>query len=332
MGGGETPDLVGPATASRARFDSSVSARRKAQPTVPARCYIDLAMRAMSIHLAATAAILGMLTACSTPPSDAESDSRGSAPLSVISTPPPYDPGPTHTTDATIAPGPTSMESRETSLEGLLCFDAPLDKLEPATCSGDSYILAGATTEFDWSWCSVAQGYPVKALSLASLDGVLCFLHLQPPTPVANADDFADLAGRCVAGGELRPRPVSCNEEYSVLITEVARSDAECPAPNFKGVLAWSVKTPSDLVVCVQRFVTKDPPSLARPTIVAPWSASFTPPPELMRPTIPFQVALERAPSSWSTPGTSYSVRCADGSVSHSGGKQGACSWHGGTS
>jgi hypothetical protein len=146
-----------------------------------------------------------------------------------------------------------SQTSRAVSeVAGLLCFDDPWRELVQAECNRNSYVLVGATTKYDWRWCAVAKGFPVKALAVASVDGVLCFLHLDPPRPVEDLDAYSSLIGRCVAGGNLSPAEVLCTQQYSVLVASIETSNDNCPVPRLRGVLAWSVPDQFGQVVCLQ--------------------------------------------------------------------------------
>jgi hypothetical protein len=272
-------------------------------------------------------ATLCILGGCSAPADQAQD--RGSAtpglfagPVSPTSSSPPV---------ASSTPDTSSIsEAPVVGVDGLPCFDAPWIDLVQTDCDGDAYLLAGASTDLDAQWCSVAQGYPVKALAVSSLDGVLCFLHLEPPTPVVDAAAYGELSGKCLAGGQLLPRTVSCNQELSVLVTGVASANDACPTPTLPGVMAWSVPDPAGQVVCLQRYVAEDSPSFVVPMAGPRWPSSLVIPDQVMRTSSPFRAGLDYAPPSWSSPGAGYSVMCADGTLSNSGGRRGACSWHGG--
>lgn len=176
---------------------------------------------------------------------------------------------------STPTPDTSERSPAVSQVAGLPCFDAPWHELVPAECSGSSYVLVSATRELDWRWCSVAEGFPVTALAMASADGVLCFLHLDPPPRVKDADAYASLIGRCVAGGEIRPARVPCTRLYSVLVTAIASSNDHCPVPKLQGVLAWSVPDQFGRVLCLQRYVAKDPPSTVQPVIMGRWPSSL---------------------------------------------------------
>ena len=222
------------------------------------------------------------------------------------------------------------LTSSPVEVDGLPCFDAPWMELVQTDCDGDAYLLTGASTGFDAPWCGAPRGYPMRAVAVSSSSGVLCFLHLDPPRPVADAAAFGAVTGRCLAGGRLLPITVSCNQQFSVLVSAVSSSEAQCPAPRLRGVLAWSVPDQNGQVVCLQRYVAKDPISPVVPVSGPPWPASLVIPAEVMRETNPVHAGLDYAPPSWTSPGAPYSVMCADGTVSSAGGRQGACSWHGG--
>jgi hypothetical protein len=156
------------------------------------------------------------------------------------------------------------------------------------------------------------------------------FLHLVPPPPVEDAGVYSALIGKCFGGGALQPVQVSCNQQYSVMVTAVAASNDDCPTAKLRGVMAWSVPDRREQVVCLQRYVAEDPPSSALFRAGGRWPSSLVIPVRLIRPSSPLRLGLSDAPPTWSSPGSGYSVVCSDGSVSHSGGRQGACSYHGG--
>lgn len=272
-------------------------------------------------------ATLCILGGCSAPAGQARE--RGFTTPDIVASPV----APTSSSPPVTSSTPDTSSIREApvvGVDGLPCFDAPWQDLAQADCDGESYLLAGASTDLDWQWCSVAQGYPVKALAVSSLDGVLCFLHLEPPPPVADAAAYGELSGRCLAGGQLLLRTVSCNQQLSVLVTGVASSNDGCPTPTLPGVMGWSVPDQSGQVVCLQRYVAEDSPSSVVPVAGPRWPSSLVIPDEVMRTSSPFRAGLDYAPQSWSSPGAGYSVMCADGTLSSSGGRRGACSWHGG--
>ena len=216
------------------------------------------------------------------------------------------------------------------ALADATCYNEPWTDMTPSPCRSDSYLLAGVSfSAGDWSWCALTPGLPMEAVAVASGNGVLCFLHPRELAQLSSADQFIPLVNRCLSAVETAPKVVSCWQPYSVMVTAVSQGDESCPPPRMTGVLSWAVPADDGAWVCVQRYAEKDPPQAVTPLLGPEWPADLRLPPIVRDTASPWRTGLEIAPPTWGG-GAGYAVTCSDGSTSNSGGRQGACSHHGG--
>lgn len=252
------------------------------------------------------------------------STADGPSPTPEAVTPPLADLTPTSASSPSTPPA-----SEDDALADATCYEQPWAELTPSPCRSDSYLLAGASfSAADWNWCALTSGLPMEAVAVASGNGVLCFLHPRRLPQLDTADQFTALVNRCLSAVETEPQVVSCWRPYSVMVTAVSQDAASCPPPKMTGVLSWAVPADDGAWVCVQRYAEKDPPQPVTPLLGPAWPADLHMPPIVRGTASPWRTGLEIAPPTWGANG--YRVTCSDGSSSYSGGRQGACSYHGG--
>lgn len=300
-------------------------------PQVNARLRPMRALPMLSLAMASTIFLMGCgaETNVAAIPKAAESTSVSSTADGPSSTPEALPPPVADPTPTSASPSSTPPARKEDALADATCYEQPWAELTPSPCGSDSYLLAGASFgAADWNWCALTSGLPMEAVAVASGNGVLCFLHPRRLPQLDTADKFTALVNRCLSAVETEPQVVSCWRPYSVMVTAVSHDAASCPPPRMTGVLSWAVPADDGAWVCVQRYAEKDPPQPVTPLLGPAWPADLHMPPIVRGTASPWRTGLEIAPPTWGAYG--YRVTCSDGSTSSSGGRQGACSHHGG--